>query len=326
MSSLSHSPYIETINYWRKAVKVKGVKLKFLLTKLIEIYSFKKKAAPLPCLEAAQDNYSEFAKPIKNSISEKARIGLVVPCYITNKESLKQLERLYESIKKQKKQPDTVIFVDDCSTYKYDENRFAGIITIHLEHNSGPAAARNIGMEYALSLDADIIAFTDSDCVLSPAWISSIFKTFLDNQNAQILSGNTFSYVNSWFDKYHNLNGTLNGRIFKNKDYLLYGPTANFAITSQVGISIEFDILFPNAAGEDIDFCFQANRKGFRTYFCRTMVVFHDYGYGNSFFENLKKFKKQFARYADGEKVLLLKNPSYYMYFEQTKEISAIAQ
>lgn len=323
MSSLSHSPYIETVNYWRKAKVVKGFKIRFLLTKLIEMYSFKKDANPLPDMKIAQNDYVELATPIKNTISSDSKTAIVVPCFIKSEYSLKQAQRLYATIKKQKKQPDLVIFVDDCSPFQYDEKFFSGVIFLRQKRNSGPAMARNAGLEYALSLDVDIIAFTDSDCVLSEDWMNSIHKEFEANKDAQILSGNTRSYGNTWFDKYHNINGTLNGRIFKGKDILLYGPTANLAITSQVGISVEFDTAFPNAAGEDIDFCLQATRKGFRTYFCPSMEIRHDYGYGESFFENLQKFRHQFERYAVGEKILLQKNPSYYMYFEQTKEISA---
>jgi len=324
MSSLSHSPYIETVNYWRKAKVVKGFKIRFLLTKLIEMYSFKKNAFPLPDIKTAQNDYVEFAPPIQNTITADSKIAVVVPCFIRTEDSLKQLQRLYTTIKSQKEQPNLVIFVDDCSPLQYDEKFFGGVVFLRQKRNSGPATARNIGLEYALSLDADIIAFTDSDCVLSEDWVNAIHKEFEADKDAQILSGNTRSYGNSWFDKYQSLNGTLNGRIFKSKDNLLYGPTANLAITSQVGISMEFDTAFPNAAGEDIDFCLQANRKGFRTYFCSQMAIQHDYGYGESFWENLKKFRRQFERYAAGERILLQKNPSYYMYFEQTKEISAI--
>ena len=324
MSSLSHSPYIETINYWRKTTIVKDFKIRFLLTKLVEMHSFKKNAFPLPDIETTQKDYSNFANPIKNSITANSKTCIVVPCYIRTEVALQQLKRLHESIANQNKKTDFVIFVDDCSPYKYEKNEFSDVIFLQLEHNYGPATARNKGLEYALSLDADIIAFTDSDCILSTDWLSSIYKTFLENKNAQILSGNTLSYGNTWFDKYHNLNGTLNGRRFKDKDYLLYGPTANLAITSQVGISIEFDDSFPNAAGEDIDFCLQANKKGFRIYFCPKMDIKHDYSYGNSFIKNLKQFRNQFKRYATGERILLQKNPAYYMYFEQTKEIPAI--
>ncbi|MBO4588550.1 MAG: glycosyltransferase family 2 protein [Bacteroidales bacterium] len=288
------------------------------------MYSFKKKSNPLPSIKAAQSDYREFASPLENSISSTSKTAVVVPCYIRDARSADQLKRLYQTLIGQEVKPDLVIFVDDCSPYPYDESAFGGIVFRKQKKNCGPATARNVGLEYALSQGADIVAFTDSDCILSPGWMSSIKHFFLNNKYANILSGNTLSYGNSWFDKYHELNGTLNGRMFKGKEHLLYGPTANLAITKNVGISIEFDTSFPNAAGEDIDFCLQANRCGFRAFFCEDMKIEHDYGYGRSFIGNLKRFIKQFERYADGEKVLLDKNPSYYMYFENTKEISVV--
>ena len=324
MSSLSHSPYIETINYWKKARVVKNFKWRFLATKVIEMYSFKKNAFPLPETKEMEADYVEFAPSIENDISEVSKTAIVVPCFIRTESSLIQLRRLYETIMQQKTLPDYVIFVDDCSPHKYDDKDFPKAKIIWKKQNSGPALARNIGLQFALSQGVDIIAFTDSDCVLSLDWLTSIKATFIQNKNAQLISGNTLSYGKTWFDNYHSMNGTLNGRQFKGKDNLLYGPTANLAVTSQVGISLEFDTSFPNAAGEDIDFCLQANRKGFQTYFCPNMKIWHDYGYGHSFIQNLKKFRKQFERYAVGEKILLQKNPSYYIYFEQTEELSAI--
>lgn len=324
MSSLSHSPYLETISYWYKSHSVKGYRMRFLMTKLVEMYSFKKEANPLPTIKEAQNDYREFAAPIVNTVRPDSKAAVVVPCYIRDERAVNQLKRLYQTLMAQEVKPELIVFVDDCSPYQYDTDAFDGVVFRKQEKNCGPATARNTGIEYALSQDAEIIAFTDSDCVLSPGWLKSIKDAFIQNKNANILSGNTLSYGRTWFDRYHELNGTLNGRKFKNEDYLLYGPTANLAITNQVGISIEFDTSFPNAAGEDIDFCLQANRTGFRTYFSADMKIEHDYGYGKSFFENLKRFRRQFERYADGEKVLLDKNPSYYMYFERTKEISSV--
>lgn len=315
---------METIRYWYNSDSVKGFRIRFLLMKLVEMYSFKKKANPLPTIEDALNDYREFEPPIKNSIKTGAKTAVVVPCYIRDEQSMIQLKRLYQTLLDQDLKPDLIVFVDDCSPYHYDLSVFEGVVFRMQDKNCGPATARNIGLEYALSQGAQIIAFTDSDCVIASSWLSSIKSTFIKNKYASILSGNTLSYGHTWFDKYHELNGTLNGRVFKEEKNLLYGPTANLAITNQVGISIEFDTSFPNAAGEDIDFCLQANRLGYRTFFCEDMKIEHDYGYGQSFFRNLKRFRRQFERYADGEKVLLDKNPSYYMYFENTKEISAV--
>ena len=53
------------------------------------------------------------------------------------------------------------------------------------------------------------------------------------------------------------------------------------------------------------------------------MIIQHDFGYLGKPFYDLKRFIRQFERYAEGEDVLIRKNPSYYIYFEQTEEIVA---
>jgi GT2 family glycosyltransferase len=187
--------------------------------------------------------------------------------------------------------------------------------------NSGPAKARNLGKKIALENNSDIIAFTDTDCILSENWIETIINSFQNKKEFQILSGNTVSFDKNWFGVYHNLNGTLNGRKFKNSENLLYGTTANLAITKEVAQNIDFSEDFPLAAGEDIEFCFRANQAGFAITHIPQMIVFHNYGYANNLLKSLKLFYCQFKRYGQGEVTLLQKVPEYYAYFDKTEEI-----
>jgi len=103
---------------------------------------------------------------------------------------------------------------------------------------------------------------------------------------------------------------------------LLYGPTCNLAITRHLAERLRFDESFPNAACEDIDFCFRLLQQGFRAIHRQSMVVNHDYQYEHGdWVSNLGGFVRQFRKYAQAESILVAKFPNYYPYFGQTQEI-----
>jgi glycosyltransferase involved in cell wall biosynthesis len=318
MSTLSNVPYEKILDYWSDRLASSRYREEFIATKALEIRAFKTGARG----DGKIYSFTEFPQVIPNTIPDNPNICVVIPAFFGNENDLSNLSNLVSSIQKQTVRPNNVIVVDDCSTEKY--NLPDEFITEQLKKNSGPATARNKGKEIAESLHADVVAFTDTDCILSDNWIETIIYSFNKNRDCNIISGNTIAYGNYWLGTYHDINGTLNGRRFKTTPYLLYGPTANLAITANVNSTIHFNESYPIAAGEDIEFCFHANRKGFKIKYIPTMVVKHNYGYSHNNQENIKKFKWQFAKYGQGEKILLKHIPDYYVYLSETEEIPAI--
>lgn len=315
MSSISNLPYGKILDYWYENLKGHKDKNKFLLTKFIEAFSFKSNSNNLN----KSFEFIAFPEGKPHNLPIKPKLAIVIPIYANLKKDLQDLKNLFLSINNLEYQPDVVILIDDFSPIKYEyPSHF-----LHFQHqiNFGPAKARNKGIEIALEKEVNIIAFTDIDCILDKYWTKQIIFHFQRNQNCGIVSGNTISFDKHWFGIYHNINGTLNGRKFKNSNRLLYGTTANLAITSEVAKSIHFNNNFPNAAGEDIEFCFKANKAGYEINFNRKMRVQHNYGYSKNFFSNLKKFRNQFKKYGKGEKILLEQIPEYYTYFNNTEEI-----
>lgn len=74
---------------------------------------------------------------------------------------------------------------------------------------------------------------------------------------------------------YHDLYGTLNGRVAKDGT-LLYGCTCNLSIDArEVGLSFDED--FRDAAFEDVDFCVRARKNGIALRFSSTATVRHHY-------------------------------------------------
>lgn len=315
MSSLSNLPYGKILDYWYEKLSGKSYRYKFLLTKTVEVFTFKSYGGN----GSNRHNYFEFPKSLKNTVPENPKLSIVIPTFLKSEKDLQDISNLLNSINKQVLQPNEVIIIDDCSPISFSFP--ASVTAFRLQQNSGPAKARNIGKKLALENGADIIAFTDTDCILSENWTSSIVQAFFDFKDFQILSGDTPAHDKGWFGTYHNINGTLNGRQLKNSERLLYGTTANLAITKEVAGNIDFNENFPNAAGEDIEFCFKANKKGFAIKYIPTMTVYHNFGYNGRLTKNLKLFRQQFKKYGQGEKILLKEITNYYAYFDRTDEI-----
>lgn len=318
MSSLSNVPYGKILDYWYEKLSNNPNRKKFLWTKVIEIIAFKKHSSKQ---NKEIYKYVAFPEPNKNKISTNPVVSIVIPTFIRNTKDTQDIETLLQSISKQTTKADNIIIIDDCSPIDYDfpEN----IKLFRQAKNSGPAKARNLGKKIALELKSEIICFTDTDCIVSENWIESIIKSFQQFKEFQILSGNTISFDKNWLGTYHNINGTLNGRVFKGSERLLYGTTANLAITNEVANKINFNVEFPLAAGEDIEFCFRANQESFAIKHISEMIIYHNYGYSEKMWKNLKTFSKQFKRYGQGEVTLIKTIPEYYAYFDNTEEITS---
>ncbi len=320
MSSLSNLPYGKILDYWFERLKGRKNRYKFVFTKAIEIYAFTRKKANV---KRTSKNLQRITatKNKDNQIKNSSKIIVVIPAFVKNDFDLNFLRRLIEQLTTQTRKITEILVIDDYSPVNYQLPK--SIIKIRQEKNSGPAKARNTGIEIALKHQPDIIAFTDIDCVPDKNWILSIIEKFKTDKSVSIVSGNTKSFNTNWFGKYHELNGTLNGRIFKNSDLLLYGTTSNLAITGQVAAKLRFNESFALAAGEDIEFCYNAIKQGFNIKHCNKAIIHHDYGYNGSLIKNTKKFMKQFSKYAEGEKTLIEIAPDYYEYFNETIEIQA---
>lgn len=317
MSSLSNSPCVETISYWLKHPVVKCNRCRFLATKMLEMFCYKL-FANSKVVSLCPNTARPIVAPQENWIDEDSSVAIVVPVFVRDSEGVVRLGRCVRALREQTVKS-SIILVDDCSREHF---QFDGVEIVRIENNCGPAHARNIGMRKALEIGANIIAFTDSDCLPNANWVERIKDAFIKDKYVHILSGRTISYGETWFDRYHDMNGTLNGRQYKNDARMLYGVTANLAVIAGVAMACEFDEGFKTAAGEDIEFCVRAQKLGYSISFAKTAIVQHDYGYQRWFWRNLRQFASQFIRYARSEKRLLSLQPDYFSLFEMTREIS----
>jgi len=112
-------------------------------------------------------------------------VSVVIPCY----NARKTIGPLVSSIKIQTgfSTHDEIIVVDDRSTddsAHIAEEKGGNIIT--MPENSGPAAARNTGVEHARN---DIILFLDADTLLEPGSLEKIKRFFEEHPDAACVNG-----------------------------------------------------------------------------------------------------------------------------------------
>ena len=226
---------------------------------------------------------------------------LIIPCFIRTDWDLVCLNRLVHTIQRQSLPFERVFLVDDASPREYQVDDRV-VTRIRLEENGGPARARNVGIEKALSLGAKHLLFTDHNCVLDARWNEQMVK-FLDSRSFGAVGGMTYSLGKTLLDYYHDINGTLNGKwLLPDKKELWYMPSLNFGMQSFVATEFSFDERFPTAAGEDVDLCLRLRSK-YKIGFCRDAKLWHDFGY-KSTLSGLSRFVRLFMKYKSSSATL----------------------
>ncbi|MCX6295883.1 MAG: glycosyltransferase [Bacteroidetes bacterium] len=234
---------------------------------------------------------------------------LIIPCYLKTQWDINCLDRLLNSVEQQTQRFEKVYLVDDASPWKYKvQHDFVEFIP--LEKNGGPARARNIGIEKAISAGAEYLLFTDNDCILDKDWNKEMTSVLMTTVFGAV-GGMTYSWGKTLLDYYHDINGTLAGKwLLPEKKELWYMPSLNFGIKSFVVEQFGFDERFPTAAGEDVDLCLRMRSK-YKIGFCPEAKLWHDYGYKNSisgfnkFTRLFKKYKSSSATVYEGHTVLM---------------------
>lgn len=109
-------------------------------------------------------------------------ISVIIPAF--NAEN--DIPDLVSCLERQARKPLEVLFVDDCSTDKTAEMAARRFRVIAMKKNSGPAAARNMGMQYARG---EYFAFLDSDCRPDSNWVDKLERLIKENGDSVITGG-----------------------------------------------------------------------------------------------------------------------------------------
>jgi glycosyltransferase involved in cell wall biosynthesis len=234
------------------------------------------------------------------------KISVIIPIY----NSKKFLGKLFKSILEQNLENDKfeVVFVDNNSS-DGSERMIKEFITKNKNYNfkylfydnkQSSYAARNFGVE---NCEGNVLAFTDSDCVLSQNWLLNIYNEVKKDDN-KIISGNIELFIkdeeNIWenFDKIVHMRNDL--KIKKNEI-----ATANMVVSKEVFLDIGF---FDEVkSGGDFNWAKTAVKEGYKIVFKPDIIVFHPTR------KNYNEIRKKLLRLAYGEGELYKKRKKTFV-------------
>ncbi|GEM_PF-611489 len=222
-------------------------------------------------------------------------VSIIIPTY-NRKEKLKAC---LESIFRQDypKEDYEVIVVDDGSIDATEEMmRQLSIgrpnLRYCLQSHKGPAAARNLGVKQA---KAEIIAFTDNDCILNPDWLKKMVEAHRIDDSLAAVGGRTEINIHnikaavSQFLSDGAIRTDINGNL-----EIIFFPTCNVSFKKRYLNDTEFNELFPLSAGEDLEFFWRLFKKNRKFAFRQDIRLFHNCH------SNFKSFLKQAYMYGRG--------------------------
>ncbi|MDQ4074793.1 MAG: glycosyltransferase [Chloroflexota bacterium] len=147
-------------------------------------------------------------------------------------------------------------------------------LTLLIQDNQGPAAARNRGAQRARGT---FLAFTDDDCAPAPTWLQTLAVSLngsldcaVGGRTVNLLTNNLFAVASqhllTYLYSYYNTDPSC-ARFFASNNLALRATDFH-----EVG---GFDSSFPRAAGEDRDFCARWLSRGYRLIYVPEAVVRH---------------------------------------------------
>ncbi len=261
-----------------------------------------------PSFHAVQ---SLYRSPLPPPIADPPRVSIVICAY----NAARTLDACLASMRELSYPSYEVIVVNDGSTDRTLEiaERYPEVRIISQE-NRGLSAARNVGAAAATS---EIIAYTDSDCVADPDWLTYLVYKF--NSGYVAVGG-------------PNLPPPEDARmaacvaaapggpthVLLNDEVAEHIPGCNMAFRRSALEEIEgFDPLY-RAAGDDVDLCWRLQNIGYAIGFSPAAMVWH-------FRRNTTRaYLRQQMGYGKAEALLYFKHPYRFNLLGQSQWLGRI--
>jgi GT2 family glycosyltransferase len=210
-----------------------------------------------------------YATDALPALAEYPKVSVVVCAY--NAEST--MAPCLDSLRELRYPAYEVVVVDDGSTDRTGKiaDQYEGLHVIHQE-NKGLSAARNVGIAASTG---EIVAFTDSDCVVDPDWLYYLVATFLSSGWAAVGGPNLPPPEDSLVATCVAASPGGPLHVLLNDEEAEHIPGCNMAFRREVLEELGgFDPIY-RAAGDDVDLCWRLQDRGYRIAFSPAAIVWH---------------------------------------------------
>ena len=227
--------------------------------------------------QLAARGFLEKAQEFPENLQQYPFISVIIP--VRNRE--KELGRCLESLSRldYPAQRLEVIVVDDASLDNSAgcAKTWGARVVFSGADGAGPAAARNRG---AAAAKGDILAFIDSDCTASQAWLKQLVPLFEDTRLAAV-GGKVAGMSKACdLDRYEDVMSSLclgnQQRVSAKGQDTFYLPSCNLLVKKKTFLAMN-GFVPDMQVGEDVDLCWRMRDQGWRIAYMPFGTIFHEH-------------------------------------------------